>query len=118
VFLKNEREEWELPGGKLEMVESPEECLAREMMEEPSVSVDVGSILDSWIYEVRQNTRVFIVTYGCFAEDLSEIRHSTEHEAVGFFGLDDLESLNAPVGYKKSVKTWFRMTDRDFSEQS
>ena len=116
IFLKNERGEWELPGGKLELDEAPEECVAREIMEELGVSVTVGPILDSWIYEVYPEVRVFIVTYGCFAEDFSEIRHSTEHKAIGFFGLEDLESLNAPLGYKKSVKNWFQMGGRDFPE--
>ena len=33
VLLKNEREEWELPGGKLELGESPEDCVTREIYE-------------------------------------------------------------------------------------
>ena len=31
ILLRNDRDEWELPGGKLELCESPEECLAREI---------------------------------------------------------------------------------------
>jgi 8-oxo-dGTP pyrophosphatase MutT (NUDIX family) len=33
-LLKNERDEWELPGGKLEVGESPEHSVCREAAEE------------------------------------------------------------------------------------
>jgi 8-oxo-dGTP pyrophosphatase MutT (NUDIX family) len=33
VLLENERREWELPGGRLEVGESPEECVVREIRE-------------------------------------------------------------------------------------
>lgn len=36
---------WELPGGKIEEGETPEECLAREMLEEMGVEVEVGEML-------------------------------------------------------------------------
>ncbi|WP_223885698.1 NUDIX domain-containing protein [Nocardia colli] len=34
LLLKNERGEWELPGGRIEVDESPEECVTREIAEE------------------------------------------------------------------------------------
>ena len=33
VLLLNEREAWELPGGRIELGESSTECLAREIAE-------------------------------------------------------------------------------------
>jgi 8-oxo-dGTP pyrophosphatase MutT (NUDIX family) len=37
VLLRNRRDEWELPGGKLEIGESPERCVAREIDQELGV---------------------------------------------------------------------------------
>lgn len=115
VLLKNGREEWELPGGRLEAREAPEECLAREMNEELGVTVSVGPILDSWMYEIFTDAYVLIVTYGCFAQGQVEFRVSSEHEDVGLFGLEDLPFVNAPAGYKNSVKTWMESSNSQLS---
>jgi 8-oxo-dGTP diphosphatase len=41
---------WELPGGKVEPGESPEECLARELAEECSLTVTVGRFFAESVY--------------------------------------------------------------------
>ena len=50
VLVGNSRGEWELPGGKLEPGETPEDCVAREIAEELDVRVSVGPLLDARVY--------------------------------------------------------------------
>ena len=65
LLLKNDRNEWELPGGKLELDETPEECLRREIREETGLVVEVGPLLDVWVYAIAPDVHVFMVAYGC-----------------------------------------------------
>jgi 8-oxo-dGTP pyrophosphatase MutT (NUDIX family) len=53
LLLRNERDEWELPGGKLEVGEDPADCVVREISEESGWQVTAGPLLDCWQYEVR-----------------------------------------------------------------
>ena len=109
VLLENERDEWELPGGKLEPGESPETCVAREIHEELGLRVAPGPLLDVWVYRVRagdEDRDVLIVTYGCQAEPFEEIVPSAEHRAARLFDLAEVPGLRMPDGYKRSVRTW------------
>src|SRR5436189_6095449 len=62
LLLRNERDEWELPGGKLELGEDPAGCVAREITEEVGWAVTTGPILDAWQYHIREGVDVLIVT--------------------------------------------------------
>src|SRR6186713_2016732 len=58
VLVKNRRNEWELPGGKLEPGETLEACVAREIAEELGLTVRVGPVVDVWIYAVSPDLDV------------------------------------------------------------
>jgi 8-oxo-dGTP pyrophosphatase MutT (NUDIX family) len=51
LLLKNERDEWELPGGRLEAGETPRQCVVREIEEETGWPVTAGPLLDAWVYK-------------------------------------------------------------------
>jgi 8-oxo-dGTP pyrophosphatase MutT (NUDIX family) len=111
LLLRNERQEWELPGGKLELGEEPAACVAREITEETGLPVRTGPILDAWQYHIGAGQDVLIVTYGCHAESAVPPVVSTEHDAVGFFTAAEASELNMPAGYKRSIRSWFGRLD-------
>lgn len=109
LLLKNERDEWELPGGRLESSDSsPEAAVVRELEEESGWRVAAGPLLDVWLYEPLPGARVLIVTYGCdvLTPDVEPVV-SHEHERVGLFTADEVPGLRMPDGYKRSIADWF-----------
>ena len=112
VLLKNEREEWELPGGRLEAGESPAACVVREIREELAIDVAAAELLDCWMYEVLPGREVVIVSYGCRYDGHGDIRMSREHRAVGLFDLAQLSELPMPEGYRQSIRRWYDLRSR------
>jgi mutator protein MutT len=106
VLLKNERDEWELPGGKLELGEAPEVCVVREIEEEIGLVAKTGPLLDAWVYHIFEGVDVLILTYGCYTTPFSQITDSPEHKAVEFFTFEEIPSLRMPEGYKQSIQAW------------
>ena len=107
VLLKNRRNEWELPGGKLDPGESPEICVKREIKEELALDVEVLQILDSWVYNILGKVEVLIVTYycTCLSEKAQNPKISHEHKELGLFAPENIPGLNMPEGYKRSIKS-------------
>jgi 8-oxo-dGTP pyrophosphatase MutT (NUDIX family) len=105
VLLMNERDEWELPGGRIEIGETSAECLEREIHEELSLSVSVQELLDSYLFEVIPGKYVFIVSYACILTSEFVPRISEEHKRIGLFPPDALPP-NLPKGYRSSITTW------------
>jgi 8-oxo-dGTP pyrophosphatase MutT (NUDIX family) len=106
VLLKNERHEWEPPGGKIEPDETPEQCVLREIKEELNIDAEIDSMLDSWLYKVGGKVSVFIVIYRCkpITIDEKQIKLSFEHDEYGLFTPGEIAELNMPGRYKESIR--------------
>jgi 8-oxo-dGTP pyrophosphatase MutT (NUDIX family) len=107
LLLENERAEWELPGGKLELGEDPPVCVAREISEETGWNVTTGPVLDCWQYHIREGRDVVIVTYGCYVASTAPPAVSSEHKRAALFTSAQVPDLTMPAGYKSSIQAWF-----------
>jgi 8-oxo-dGTP pyrophosphatase MutT (NUDIX family) len=110
-LLKNERDEWELPGGKLELGETAESTVLREVHEELALEPEAVSgieIIDSWVYKIFPHRHVFIVSYGAEYTGSRQPRLSNEHKELGLFDYSEISELVMPEPYKKTISSWHR----------
>lgn len=111
VWLRhNERNEWELPGGKIDEVEQPEETVIREMQEELGYEVTVNRLIHAHMYKIKvssdESRGVLVLSYLC-----NIVRKVGEFELIGEageakfqqFSFDEIKELNMPEFYKKAI---------------
>ena len=107
---KNERKEWELPGGKIDEGEQPEETVIRELNEELGFETEVVDVVQTYMYTIQKSVDehhgVLVVTFLC-----KLIAKTSEFEFIGeagkaefqAFDLDKIPALNMPNFYKESI---------------
>ena len=82
---------WEFPGGKIELGESSEEAIVREIREELDVDIKVGRLLETVEYDYPR----FHLTMHCFiCELLSEEIILKEHEDAKWLAEEELDSVD------------------------
>jgi 8-oxo-dGTP diphosphatase len=82
---------WEFPGGKMELGETPEDALVREIREELSTDISI----DKFLYTVDYDYPTFHLTMHCFmCSLLSDALHLNEHEAAKWLNREGIHSVN------------------------
>ena len=95
---------WEFPGGKMEIGETPEEALCREIYEELSAKISV----DQYLCTIEYDYPKFHLTMHCFqCSLLTDSLHLNEHESARWLTkeqLDDVKWLPADIQLIKNLK--------------
>jgi 8-oxo-dGTP pyrophosphatase MutT (NUDIX family) len=103
-LLRNERDEWELPGGRLEAGETLQAAVEREVSEELGLTVTCGALVDAWTYRpAGEAATVVIVVYACELHGSDELTRSDEHSDARWFDVGSVGALTMPAPYKRSI---------------
>lgn len=101
---------WELPGGKIEFGESPEEAVKREVYEETGYNVEVKQIVpysnvSVWEYQnCIQHTIVF--SYICKLKDEKHINNKDKGiNEYRWINYDELNSFDFLPGAKEAIES-------------
>ena len=93
LCLKNERKEWDLPGGKINFNEDIELCLKREVKEETNLEITNLKIIKPLNLRVN-NIPVFVIVYLAKISSDHPIISSYEHSEYNFFSKSEINNLN------------------------
>ncbi|GFP75227.1 (deoxy)nucleoside triphosphate pyrophosphohydrolase [Clostridium fungisolvens] len=107
---KDEKEEgmWEFPGGKIEIGETEEQCLKREIKEELDIEIEVGDFLGESIYDYSHG-QIKLLAY--FAQFISgEIKLSV-HSLIKWVTIQEIDKFNfapADIPLVKKLKSCYK----------
>ncbi|HUW22269.1 MAG TPA: NUDIX hydrolase [Candidatus Bathyarchaeia archaeon] len=107
---KNERDDWELPGGKLDEGEQPEQTVIREVKEELGFIARVVGIIQANVYVIKtsvdESWNVLVISYLCeILEKIDGFELEGEAGKAEFrkFTLKEVKKLNMPDFYKEAI---------------
>ncbi len=99
---------WEFPGGKIEVNETPQECLAREFNEELNITVSVGKFCAEVNHDYG-NMNINLIAYYCtIVEGQIEISVHDKYKWIKINDLLKYDLLPADVPIAKKVMEYYK----------
>jgi 8-oxo-dGTP diphosphatase len=111
MILKDRRYDlWTLPGGRLELNESPEDGLAREVLEETGLEITVGEPAGTWYFKALDGDERVLTNFICkeiggklkLSDENIECKWVTPKEFL-------MEEYKIPQSLKKAISNYFKI---------
>lgn len=96
---------WDLPGGRIEFGEEPEEGLQREVFEEIDCEVDVVRLIDTWNHMPTSDWQIVGVFYYCRLLS-NDIKLSDEHTGYKWIPFGELSVEFTAKTFWNRMKRW------------
>lgn len=82
---------WEFPGGKVEVNETPQQCLFRELKEELCITTEIGNYIGESLYDYGTKlVRLIAFEVAHISGDYQLI----DHDKYCWLGIDELDSID------------------------
>lgn len=111
LIKRKDNHVWERPGGKLEVGESFEQCIVREIKEETNLVVNPESmLLVEQNYDSTKESHWICIGYLCkYVSGQPQLLEAEKHDEIAWFDLNDLPQVtqhtkNALDTYNKNNK--------------
>lgn len=108
LLLLNERDEWDLPGGRPDPGEDHRAALKREVQEEAGLTVEVGEALGDYLFEVLPGRFVRILPFVCRLTGGGDVVISHEHLEMRWLPIAELaariDGHVLPAGYLDAIR--------------
>ncbi len=105
---------FEMPGGKVDFGEQPDEALVREFKEEVSLDIEVITPIHTFAYLSDNEMRHTVeIVYICkMKNDAQEITLGKDHDSHRWISVNDLDELELPQGDEilNAIKIGFKYT--------
>lgn len=102
LLIKNERDEWDIPGGKIENNHNVIETLVREVKEELNITIDNYNILLAKKYLFRKQ-EIIVIVYNSKITNEDPISLSFENIDYNFFSYNEINQLKLTPWAKDSL---------------